>query len=73
MWVVLYLYWIVNRGLLKFGVKLPIIFFVVIWFFLVHGAVEPVVIRVDIFLKTIQVANCYSPVLKWRKNAKQCM
>ncbi len=47
-----------GRGLLEFGVRLPIIFFVVvIWFVLVHGAVESVVIRVDIFLKAIQVAK----------------
>ncbi len=57
----------------SFGVKLPKIILFVIWFFLVHGAVEPVVIRVDIFLKAIQVAKRYSPILKWKKNAKQCM
>ncbi len=46
-------------GLLEFGVRLPINFFVVvvIWFVLVHGAVKSVVMFVDIFLKVIQVAK----------------
>ncbi len=44
-------------GLLEFGVRLPIFFFVVIWFVLVHGAVKSVVMFVDIFLKVIQVAK----------------
>ncbi len=60
-----------GRGLLEFGVMLPIIFFLVIWFVLVHGDVESVVICVDIFLKVIQVAKRYSPVLKRKKNAKR--
>ncbi len=48
-----------GRGLLEFGVRLPINFFfvVVIWFVLVHGAVKSVVMFVDIFLKVIQVAK----------------
>ncbi len=47
-----------GRGLLEFGVRLPIIFFlIVIWFVLVHGAVKSVVMFVDIFLKVIQVAK----------------
>ncbi len=47
-----------GRGLLEFGMRLPIIFFfVVIWFVLVHGAVKSVVMSVDIFLKVIQVAK----------------
>ncbi len=47
-----------RRGLLEFGVRLPIIFFlIVIWFVLVHGAVKSVVMFVDIFLKVIQVAK----------------
>ncbi len=44
----------------SFGVRNEVaynIFFVVIWFVLVHGAVKSVVMSVDIFLKVIQVAK----------------